>query len=246
MLSLDVGNTFAKWRLELSDKQRFEGRCSTEDLLEHLQDLIESYSVGDIYASWVGAEERKKCVTELAQDRGVRIQLIESEIELVGLSNAYQEHARLGVDRWLAMLAAWTKYKRALCVVDAGTALTIDLVNAAGRHLGGYIIPGYKTMVSALNQKTALIRETSACAPVIELKPGNNTVDAVQRGVLAALVGGIERVLEGGIDNVPLHQCVCVLTGGDSRLLMPHLNNRWIYSENLVLDGISVYAQAKQ
>ena len=67
-----------------------------------------------------------------------------------GVRNGYSNPAQLGVDRWLAVIGAFHRHRDACCVVDAGTALTIDGVDATGQHLGGFIVPGPRLMVESL------------------------------------------------------------------------------------------------
>src|SRR3546814_17254315 len=67
-----------------------------------------------------------------------------------GLRNAYREPERLGVDRWLAMIAAWHTHRGAACIANAGTALTVDVIDAQGQHLGGIIAAGRAEQQSAI------------------------------------------------------------------------------------------------
>src|SRR3546814_5490867 len=85
---------------------------------------------------------------EHALSEAVRSQLVQipnfarSSAGWHGLRNAYREPERLGVDRWLAMIAAWHTHRGAACIANAGTALTVDVIDAQGQHLGGIIAAG--------------------------------------------------------------------------------------------------------
>ena len=72
------------------------------------------------------------------------------------MRNAYAEPARLGIDRWAAIIAAYHRFPEGACVVDCGTACTFDLVDAGGRHRGGYILPGLSAMEGAVLGETAI------------------------------------------------------------------------------------------
>lgn len=86
-------------------------------------------------------------------------QFIRSTRRAAGVRNGYAQTWRLGADRWVAMLGARALYPgRALCVVDVGTALTVDLLDSRGQHRGGLLIPGPSLMVDALLNYTAGIR----------------------------------------------------------------------------------------
>jgi type III pantothenate kinase len=139
------------------------------------------------------------------------------------------------------MLGVWNKWKRAFCVVDAGTALTLDFVSEDGTHLGGYILPGLKTMVGALVGSTALISDYRDAAQQTSISPGRNTNEAVCRGALISLVGGIERAKKEVFQGKHEKSVLCVIGGGDSRTLIDHLDGGWLLSEQLVLDGLSAH-----
>ena len=85
--------------------------------------------------------------------------------EWSGLVNGYTDISQLGVDRWLGLLAAWVRYRRFVCVVSCGTAVTIDGATGDGRHLGGVIIPGLELMQRSLNQATKGINASRASDP---------------------------------------------------------------------------------
>src|SRR6202034_3800599 len=83
------------------------------------------------------------------------VEFITAAPEFNGLTNGYLDPSLLGADRWLALIGAWTKASGALCVVDAGTAVKVDAVDAKGQHLGGLIAPGIHMMREALMNKTS-------------------------------------------------------------------------------------------
>jgi type III pantothenate kinase len=85
----------------------------------------------------------------------VNIEFVTAAPEYHGLTNGYLDPSLLGADRWLALIGAWTKARSALCVVDAGTAVKVDSVDADGQHLGGLIVPGIHMMREALMNKTS-------------------------------------------------------------------------------------------
>jgi type III pantothenate kinase len=137
-----------------------------------------------------------------------------------GVRNGYRQPQQLGVDRWLAMLAAFHLPQRAVdqsvCVIDCGTALTLDVLDANGQHLGGYIAPGLATLQLALNQKLAAIDLEPAPAATVNL-PADNTADGVARGCAQLLLGGVQKMLD---DSLPANEKACiVLTGGDAQWL---------------------------
>src|SRR5260221_2473034 len=91
----------------------------------------------------------------------VKIEFVTASQEYHGLTNGYLNPSLLGADRWLALIGAWTLARSALCVVDAGTAVKVDSVDASGQHLGGLIAPGIHMMREALMSKTSDIAKAA-------------------------------------------------------------------------------------
>lgn len=241
MILLDIGNTYTKWEI-ISLVCSCRGSFLTQELFGHLMDLLSTYpEEREILASWVGKKVAKPEIERILGDRGVAFVVVQSEPELAGLKNGYYEPEKLGVDRWLAMLGLWKKIGRALCVVDAGTALTIDLVNSEGNHLGGFIVPGVRTMASSLNMATAQIDCSLTAEVDAGLLPGRNTAEAVQRGVILALVGAIDFAIQNITNQERVGDFDCFIGGGDAELLQPFLGSRWQIEPSLVLSGLKAY-----
>ncbi len=156
--------------------------------------------------------------------------------EAAGVTNAYDDFTQLGIDRWLAMIAAWNYYRTAVCIVDCGTALTADVVTASGHHQGGYIVPGLKLMAEVLNNRTEQINYMTACNA--SLKLGRDTSECISNGALAAVAALIdamfdEVVREHGSDS---H---CIITGGYAEDIIRSLKVDIDYDAHLVLNGIA-------
>ncbi|QWF69642.1 type III pantothenate kinase [Methylomonas paludis] len=154
-----------------------------------------------------------------------------------GVTNAYQNPEKLGIDRWLALLAAHHYYPGSCCIVDCGTALTIDLINADGLHLGGLICPGLMVMKKALLANTAAL-EFERVAPQLML--ADTTAAAIDNGVLAAGAGCIEAIVSRlePTDHI-------LLCGGDASLLAGQLNLNVQIDADLVFKGLSIVAAGK-
>jgi type III pantothenate kinase len=153
----------------------------------------------------------------------------------------------MGVDRWVAMVGAWNAWHRALVVVDAGTAVTIDAVDDDGQHLGGQIIPGVGLMASALGTATSDI-------PVFDLADrssvrdieifGDSTEAGVANGVFNAVTGAVERAIS--VLRSSAHDPVTVLTGGDASAMLQALAEAPEYRPNLVLEGLAALLDPDQ
>lgn len=240
MLLLDVGNTYTKW--ELASKDRcISGSFYTQDLILELTKLLAEYAdTCAVAASWVGRKEARPAIERLLKERGVKFVQVQSAPECAGLTNGYDDCAKLGVDRWLAMLGLWTRLRDAFCVVDAGTALTIDFVRSDGQHVGGYIVPGVRTMIGSLNTATAQI-DCSMTAGEMSLLPGRNTNEAVQRGVVLSLAGSVDYILRKTAADLSIKNMACFIGGGDAELLNPLLGAKWQLEKSLVLSGLKAY-----
>ena len=161
------------------------------------------------------------------------------EKQVSGVTNAYTEINRLGIDRWLAVIAAWHKYGSPACIVSCGTAVTIDGLDDQGRHLGGLIMPGISMMQKSLHKTTSAIPYIKDIQSSAGL--ASNTEQAVVTGCTMAVVSLIEHVLR---DMQRLHggKLKCLITGGDSERVMNFLIDEFIHEPYLVLDGLALVA----
>lgn len=142
--------------------------------------------------------------------------------------------ASLEVDRWLAIIAAWRQAPGPLMVADLGATATLDFVDDAGRHLGGYVVPGLGLMPVALAQGAAGVRVAGDLGA--DLGPGRSAAQAVRRGVMAMLLDFIEascRRFEQSAGAATLF-----LTGGDAVLVADRLGRDARLAPDLVLDGL--------
>ncbi len=149
-----------------------------------------------------------------------------------GVTNAYASCPEsLGVDRWLGLLAA-RRLGKDVCVVDCGSAITLDVLRASGRHEGGYILPGLDMMARALLQETGRVRFEEVGPPSVLL--GKNTAEAVTHGVLASVVALIEALVRE-------RQLALILTGGDSPVVGSLLSCPKVFEPELLLHGLQRY-----
>ncbi|WP_235075909.1 type III pantothenate kinase [Marinomonas profundimaris] len=153
-----------------------------------------------------------------------------SQAQACGVRNAYIEPARLGIDRWLGAVAAHHTAKGDVVVVDAGTAIKIDIVNRAGIHLGGYITPGLAMMEEALLSNTAKIRY-GAHEVVAGSGLPDSTARAVTEGCHEMALGFLERIHRRYSDFK------WVVTGGDAQRLLGLLGISLECQPNLVALG---------
>lgn len=226
-LLIDIGNTRCK--AAVYD----HGNLS---LVADLTDLkAQQLDIKNVYVASVGAKDKLLAIRQQLAWLTASWLEVQSEAAAFGVYNSYQEPAKLGVDRWLAMIAAKQQFpNQAVLVIDAGTAVTIDWLDQHGHHQGGWILPGLVLQQSAVVSNTAKV--INSHMPQAELLPATNTVSALQSGCLAAVIGAIDIAMQ----RHPVQQIV--LTGGDSVLLAQHLTSLPIVIQPLlVLQGLSYY-----
>ncbi len=154
---------------------------------------------------------------------------------ICGVTNAYADPSRLGVDRWLALIAGWNKYRDDVCVIDCGSAVTADLVTADGVHLGGYIIPGTYMMQQALMQRTGQITLTGEYR--FTGQPGRTTDECVYNGTTCAITAFIGYIMRS-VNTTTNRQYRCLITGGGAEAIMPLLDIEYLHEPMLVIEGM--------
>jgi type III pantothenate kinase len=237
ILELDVGNSRIKWRRIEAD----HGAVLAEGVAAGLDDLITGPVSSERpavvrFCSVRDEETASKLRQWAAVSFAVEARQAKVQRQCAGVSNSYQELGRLGVDRWLAMLAAYNRKQQACLIVDSGTALTIDAVNAAGQHLGGYILPGWQLMAAALEANTRIRLQHRSEPDSLEL--GHGTEAAVLNGAVAALVALVEKV-QRQLEQTG-EQSTLYLAGGDAQLLAGALDCGSVeLVSGLVMDGLA-------
>jgi type III pantothenate kinase len=231
-LLIDAGNTRLKWRLATRDAVIAEGLGEFDG--ELLSGFPAANLVRRISVSTVAAEPRRQGLTEYLEARfSVPVVYHWAESRRGELVNAYEEPHRMGADRWHAMYAAWLQNRRGFVVVDAGSAVTVDFVDDAGRHRGGYILPGLQMMLRSL--KTDAARILFDGLPASDTAPGTTTGECVHHGVSWLLQSATERLR---VDAERMGVQRVFVTGGDAGFLL-QLGLKADYRPDLVLDGLA-------
>lgn len=236
-LQLDLGNSAAKWRYCSGETVLSRGQCRLDDAGSMQSLLACTESLQAIWiASVAGPEKESALAATLGERWGVVPWFARTTHETAGLVNSYSDPSRMGVDRWLAMLAARAHYPGRLCVVDAGSALTIDVIRADGCHEGGYIIPGPTLMERALLLDTDRVRFDEDVQ--YSLVPGQSTAEAVRHGIALSQVGAVSVALE----RVAGTDAQLVFSGGAGEVLMNLLDVGGHWHPDLVFEGLAVMA----
>lgn len=232
ILDLDIGNSRLKWVLrDASGAKVDRGQFAHDQSAVRLMDIRQP--VSRVRVATVKGD-LNRTIDELCHSVwGLDPEYARVVPGTAGLACGYREPRQLGVDRWLAVLACWQNISRQAVVVDAGSALTIDIL-AEGGHRGGYILPGMALMERALGAGTWGVNVGSGRTR--DNRPGAETASAVSNGSLIASAGAVEHAAAvAGIRGI-------VLTGGDSGWLRRYLSPEFRVTEvpDLVIDGLAV------
>ncbi len=154
-----------------------------------------------------------------------------------GVTNGYKNIDELGVDRWMAMIGAWNSIRGNVMVVDIGSAMTIDLVNGDGQHLGGYIVPGDYLMAKSLLYGTGI--KLTPGGNRLSLQPGKTTEECIANGtarLLTSMIMDIYHSLNEGQQDI----IQCVITGGGAINIIEQLSIPVVHQPMLVFDGMRI------
>ena len=238
-LLIDIGNTRIKWQ------QRDDKHIELTDsiLVEEFMDIdlspiksIEKIIISNVNHSIV-MDKLKEILSKFS------CPIIEASSDSNKyLINDYEESKSLGVDRWLAALGAWKLYQRPLLIINAGTAITIDLIDIGkegkAHFKGGMILPGIAISLAVLNNSTNLIDTEIGKNHY----PGINTADAVTTGIFKSIQGAVNLVCKKLPSTLPI-----LLTGGDASLIYEQVENDWKsrikLEDNLIFEGLMFYLE---
>jgi type III pantothenate kinase len=247
ILFVDIGNTRVKWATQVDDQ------LSPQRAAEYAQwsaadwrrELFDGPPVERVLAATVAGGDSRLALEAAARKAGtMRVDFVASTAALAGVRNAYPEPGLLGVDRWVAVIGAYHLAHGACCVVDVGTAATLDTVEASGQHLGGFIVPGPHMMVRSLHAGTNNLAAYTAASPVGGARLfADNTRDAIERGCRVALAALIDRTyteLAQRTQSAPRLYC----TGGAVDEVLPYVLATHERVPDLVLRGLARIADA--
>jgi len=239
-LLLDIGNTRIKWCVEQNEELGNESAIihqQTDFILQIQSAWLELETPSILAISSVTNKQIVDQLTALAETLWptIKVLLAKSSDQGFSVTNAYPQANKLGVDRWLGLIALQHYYPGNSCIIDCGTAITIDVINHQGRHLGGVICPGLQLMKQALSAGTEALGHSWKH---YDVGLANATESAIYTGTLYAAAGLIEKSIADF--------CSCqtiVLTGGDAELISSYLNLDCIIDPRFILKGLSLYCK---
>ena len=224
-LDIDMGNTRTKWRCG-----GLVGALPSPDL-PTLDVAPTRVRVATVLRNCDGL------ASAIGERYGIEAEFAATAEELAGVRCGYADPRRLGVDRWLAVVAAWRCGEGPVIVVSVGTAATVDFVDADGRHEGGFIAPGLRLLRNSLDRETADVRPNGSLEP--STTPGADTRSAVSGGTFLMLAAFVNAAV-GGFADRHGYEAQVFLTGGDANLLPDALAVPVRCEPHLVLDGLAI------
>jgi len=246
MFAIDCGNTRIKWARFDAGRRLGEGHAPVSDgaaAFAALAAALPDDAGRVLVANVAGSEVAARVEATVTEATGIRPEFVAVTAKAAGIECGYREPDSLGVDRWLAMIAARRIVDGPFAVICAGTAVTFDAVNGDGQHIGGLIVPSDRLMIDALARHAERIPhlEPDADAGRASGQLGRSTLEAVSRGTRLALTGAVETAVADvtGLLGEPI---AVVVTGGDGAMLAGWLALDPVFRADLVLDGLAVLA----
>jgi type III pantothenate kinase len=246
-LLIDIGNTRVKWaRLEgtrlRKPRAAVHSGWRAGDYLRRL--LAPVRSLERVVVASVAGPGVNRALAAAARRAGAAAEFVTVPRRAGGVTVGYVETWRLGVDRFAAAVGAHEIFGGVpVCVVGVGTAMTIDLVDAEGRHRGGAIVPAPNLMVAALLANTHGIRRRARGGAVRGKGIfARSTRDAIERGSRYAAAALIDRAVEEA-SGLLAREPLVVLTGGEREVVRPLLRSRSVGVPDLVLRGLAVLSR---
>jgi type III pantothenate kinase len=246
-LALDVGNTRLKWSLYEAPRVGARLLAHGVQFLENVETLAEGDWRSLQTPEWVlgcvvAGDAVKRRVQEQLELWDTPARWVVSSATEAGVTNGYDHPARLGSDRWVAMIGARQRLvargeRKPCVVVMVGTAVTVEALDADGKFLGGIILPGHGIMLRALESGTAGLH-----VPTGEVRDfPTNTSDALTSGGTFAIAGAVQRM----VDNLRRHcgqEPVCIMTGGAGWKMAPSMTVPFELVDSLIFDGLLAIA----
>lgn len=233
ILAVDAGNTRIKWALRDGESWAAAGILAAGDAAALSDAWINLPRPMKAVVSNVAGDKVRTRLEQALTPLCDEIRWASAESVQCGVKNGYRTPTQLGSDRWAALVAARGLTLDPCVVICAGTALTVDALDAGGYFLGGVIVPGIRLMQQALVQNTAALGPAEGA---FSLFP-DNTADAIRSGALLAMAGTVER-MRTQLEAHTKQAARCIVSGGDASVLMPLLSPPAQHVENLVLEGL--------
>jgi len=247
IITVDIGNSrikYAVWQMDeiidrgVSAYAKNNSSESFDELLSAIGPLSEEQP-SRVFAVCVAGDDVSQALREWVERHWqLDVEYLKTEKQYENITNAYQDPAQHGVDRWAGIVAGHLRFPGcSVCVVGAGTAVTFDLIKTDGQHLGGFILPSYATMHAALMADTAGV-ESSYSVQFHGHGIPDNTDDAVNQGLHRFLRAGVRDLCQFALDTMGGPMKI-IITGGFAKMILDYPDMPVMQHEpDLVMQGL--------
>jgi len=247
MLLLDAGNSAikAQWWHDKELKYTFSARYAPGWQSRFLAFLADINAGHCYYSSVLIDALESDLITSLRQFLpAAKIQRIEPLESCHGVRNAYQPAEGIGVDRWLCLLGAAAQVHNDVMIVDAGSAITIDLLCGDGQHLGGAILPGFNTTIERFK---AILHRADFEHPDISKndEPGCSTEACIRIDYEPTDVAVVERLIDRWFERLAPDSAL-IVTGGDANCIKSDRYKHFRIVPDLVFQGMRRQVESQQ
>lgn len=237
LLTIDRGNTTLDCRLASSGAVR-RARLDPGDPV-----AFDRFLAGEIPRAAIALSVVRGGLDSVRSEvarRGVALRVAGEDLPCP-LAIGYDEPQQLGVDRWVAALAARARFGEAL-VIDCGTAVTFCIVTRGGDLVPGPIGPGLRTLADGLSRRAPAL-------PVFDFVPAatplpRGTIDAIRIGVGDGFVALVDGLATAFAERAAVRDLVRVATGGDAPFLVAASCAAWQHVPELVHEGLALLAES--
>jgi type III pantothenate kinase len=239
VLLIDVSNSYTKGCLADDRRMGRIWKRTTKDVTwAWVGKTLHKDDIQEIYLSSV-----VPVVTRIIQEltgEGIQVRILKGTAQLP-ISIDYPEPDKIGADRIANAIAAYTKYGAPSVVIDFGTAVTFDVIGAAGCYAGGVIAPGLNVMTEYLHEKTALL-------PLVKLQEprcavAKSTVEAIRVGAMYGYRGMIVEILNRIKAELRARSLKIIATGGQAEIVVGKINQKIHIDPTLTLYGLWTWAK---
>lgn len=242
LLTLNVGNSriaigaFVAGKLEYVRRMPVSQREDFAGAIAEAWKHFEAATDVDVAGASVNPGVMEGVEHAVKQATGKSVEWVGREIDLP-IEVKTNPPEQTGVDRVLSVAAAYELMQKACVVVDAGTAITVNVCNDAGDFLGGAIAPGASMMLDALHDNTAKLPAVTLAVP--EAMIGASTEQAMLHGVYHGVRGMVKELVENYATELGNWPDI-IATGGDAQTLFRDWELIHAISPDLVLYGIAL------
>lgn len=239
-LLVDVGNTQVKYVFQATERLAPLTDIVYLDYVGFKERMAQGAfsQVSGVTFANVHGTEMPDAIEAWATTNNIAFLQVHSEAKAFGVYSSYQQPERLGVDRWLAMVGAKQLYpQQNLLIIDAGTATTVDVLDANGQHYGGWIMPGVQTLFDSLLTRTKKIIATPSATASLSF--GLDSSNCLSHGSWAMTIGAVKEAIIQANNLLTIDKIL--ITGGNGEEITKLITDNLQLEPKLVFHGLSCF-----